>query len=259
MRLRFLGTGTSYGVPRLRCRCAVCTSSDPRNRRRRTSALVESDGRALLVDVGPDFRAQALDVGLERLDAVFVTHFHADHVFGLDDLRGLTDDVPAALPVVAPPEAADELARVFPYIFVKRPYAGLANLSLVRIEDGATADVGGFRLTAFSAPHGKVRSFGLRTGGLGYLVDVHAVPDSAIDALRGVDTLVLDLLQLAPHPTHLSRDLAVEAGRKVGARATWFVHMSHDVDHATVDAGLPDGMRLAYDGLVVDVRDVSGP
>ena len=254
MKVRFLGTGTSYGVPRLRCRCAVCTSTDPRDRRRRTSVLVEDGGRRLLIDVGPDFRMQALDADLDRLDAVFVTHFHADHVFGLDDLRGLTDDVVEPLPVVAGPETADELLRVFPYIFVTRPYPGLANLSLVRAEDGVPVEAGGFRMLPFTAPHGRGRSFGVRVGGVGFLTDCHAVPDSAIEALRGVDVLVLDLLQFAPHPTHLDHDRAVEAAARIGARETWFVHMCHEVPHAATDAALPPGMRLAFDGLETLVR-----
>lgn len=251
MRLRFLGTGTSYGVPRLRCRCAVCTSADPRDRRRRTSLLIEDGDRRLLVDVGPDFRAQALEIGLDRLDAVFVTHFHADHVFGLDDLRGLTDDLVDPLPVAAAPEVVAELTTTFPYLFVKRPYPGLANLRLVPVSEGVAADVGGFRLETFAAPHGRGRSYGVRVGPVGVLLDCHEVPDSAVAALRGVDVLVLDLLQQAPHPTHLHRDAAVAAALRVGARETWFVHMSHDVAHAAVDAALPAGLRLAYDGLVV--------
>ncbi|HYC78762.1 MAG TPA: MBL fold metallo-hydrolase [Planctomycetota bacterium] len=263
MRVRFLGTGTSYGVPRLRCRCATCTSSDPRDRRRRASALVEVGDRRLLIDVGPDFRAQALDADLWKLDAVFVTHFHADHVFGLDDLRGLTDDVVEPLPVVGGPETCDELARVFPYIFTTRPYPGLANLALRRIEDGVFAEVGGFGLLPFAVPHGRGRTFGLRVGSFGYLVDCHVVPDSAIAALRGVDVLALDLLQDAPHPTHLGRAAALEAARKIGARETWFLHMCHELKHAETDATLPPGMRLAYDGLTVDVgaprADVSPP
>jgi phosphoribosyl 1,2-cyclic phosphate phosphodiesterase len=253
MKIRFLGTGTSYGVPRLRCRCAVCTSTDPRDRRRRTSVLLEHGESRLLIDVGPDFRSQALDAGIDRLDAVFVTHFHADHVFGLDDLRGLTDDAVVPLPIVAGAECADELVRVFPYIFVKRPYPGLANLSLVRVEPGIEADVGGFRLLPFVAPHGRGRSFGLRVGAFGFLIDCHEVPDSAVEALRGVDVLVLDLLQPGPHPTHLGRDEAVAAAARIGARETWFIHMSHEISHAAVDAALPAGMKLAYDGLAVEV------
>jgi phosphoribosyl 1,2-cyclic phosphate phosphodiesterase len=254
MKVRFLGTGTSYGVPRLKCRCAVCRSPDPRDRRRRTSVLVTSEGRRLLIDVGPDFRAQALDAGLDRLDAVFVTHFHADHVFGLDDLRGLTDDVVEPLPVIAGPEVADELVRVFPYIFVTRPYPGLANLRLVRAAEGEPLEVGGFRLTPFTAPHGRGRSFGVRLGAFGFLTDCHEVPESAVAALRGVDVLVLDLLQPGPHPTHLDRARAVAAASRIGARETWFVHMSHEIAHAEFDAALPPAMRLAYDGLEIDVR-----
>lgn len=250
-RVTLLGSGTSTGVPVIGCRCAVCTSDDPRNRRLRPGFRVDVAGGTLVVDTSTDFREQALRDRLERIDAVLYTHAHADHVFGLDDLRGLTDDLVDPLPVAAAPEVVAELTTTFPYLFVKRPYPGLANLRLVPVSEGVAADVGGFRLETFAAPHGRGRSYGVRVGPVGVLLDCHEVPDSAVAALRGVDVLVLDLLQQAPHPTHLHRDAAVAAALRVGARETWFVHMSHDVAHAAVDAALPAGLRLAYDGLVV--------
>jgi phosphoribosyl 1,2-cyclic phosphate phosphodiesterase len=256
VKLRFLGTGTSFGVPRLRCRCAVCVSTDPRDRRRRTSALLTAaDGRRLLFDCGPDFRAQALAANLDRLDAVFVTHAHADHMFGLDDLRGLTDEHAAPLPVAANDETADELERVYRYVFVKRGYPGVANLKLVRVSDGVPARIGGFDLLPFAAPHGPSRTFGARVGAFGYLVDVSAVDDAVVARLRGLDVLVLDLLRPAPHPTHLHLDAAVDAARRIGAARTYFVHMGHEISHAAVDATLPLGMKLAYDDLEIDVAD----
>ncbi len=259
-----LGTGTSTGVPIIGCRCAVCTSADPRDARTRTSAHVVAHTSAgdvhLQIDAGPDFRVQALRAGVAAVDALVVTHHHFDHVVGLDDLRPFfyTDKTPA--PVWALPASGAVLREMFGYIF-DRAYPGSSVLDLHET-DGRTP----FVVTARSGPqprpavavtpvvgrHGHVDVVGVRVGAFAYLTDVKDVPDETVAALQGVRVLVLDGLRPEPHPTHLSFGEAVAVAARVGAAETWFVHMTHAVTHAEGDALLPPGVRLAYDGLVLE-------
>ncbi len=261
LTVTLLGTGTSTGVPVLGCGCAVCTSDDPRDDRLRTSAHVVAHADAgdvhLQIDAGPDFRQQALRAGVTEVDALLVTHEHFDHVVGLDDLRPLFFRNRAPIPVYAQPSTAEMLHTMFRYIF-DRTYPGASLLDLHPVEGpfsvasrthaGVTVDV-----TPIPAPHGRTTVLGFRIGRLGYLTDVSAVPDGARAALDGVDVLVLDGLRPEPHPTHLSFAEAAEVAAAVGARETWLVHVTHSALHAEADAALPDGVRLAYDGLVLEV------
>ncbi len=259
-----LGTGTSTGVPIIGCTCRVCTSRDPRDARTRTSAHVVAHTSAgdvhVQIDAGPDFRAQALRAGLPAVDALVVTHHHFDHVVGLDDLRPFfyTNAVPA--PVWALPASAAVLREMFGYVF-DRAYPGSSLLDLHET-DGRTPFVVRSRtrpeaavaLTPVLGGHGRVDVMGVRIGTLGYLTDVKEVPDATVAALRGVDALVLDGLRPESHPTHLSFAEAAAIAARVGAPATWFVHMTHAVTHAEGDALLPPGVRLAYDGLRIETR-----
>ncbi|HEX8298911.1 MAG TPA: MBL fold metallo-hydrolase [Rubricoccaceae bacterium] len=256
-----LGTGTSTGVPIIGCRCTVCTSEDPRDARTRTSAHVVAHTAAgdvhLQIDAGPDFRVQALREGITAVDALVVTHHHFDHVVGLDDLRPFFFDNRTPAPVWALPASGVVLREMFGYVF-DRAYPGSSLLDLhetdgrtpfvVQSRDGSGAAV---RVTPVVGRHGRIDVMGIRIGGFAYLTDVKTVPDETIDALHGVDVLVLDGLRPESHPTHLSFAEAAEVAARVGAAETWFVHMTHAVTHAEGDALLPPGVRLAYDGLVL--------
>ncbi|MCA9319616.1 MAG: MBL fold metallo-hydrolase [Planctomycetes bacterium] len=248
-RVVFLGTGTSYGVPRLGCQCEVCVSSDPRNRRTRCSGLLEVEGRRILIDVGPDFRQQALREGLDRVDAVVITHVHADHVMGLDDLRPLSLDRQEALVIHAHAAACRELRDLFPYIFrTDRRREGIPWLTLQEIQAGIPFLAAGVELVAASLPHGGGQTLGLRWGPFAWVTDVKSLPSAALEALKGVRWLALDMLRREPHPTHLCLDESLAFRQALGEPETWFIHMSHEVDHGPFDAALPPGCRLAWDG-----------
>ena len=251
-QITFLGTGTSYGVPMIGCRCAVCRSDSPRNQRLRCSALLESRGTKVMFDVTPDFRTQALRVGLDRLDAVVITHVHADHVMGLDDLRPLSLARDEALPVYALPEACTELRTIFGYVFAtEKKRMGLPWLALKEVEPGETFRVGPLEFDTCALPHGRGRTLGIRRGDFAYLTDLKSLPTTAAESLRGINRLALDHLRVEPHPTHLCRAEALDIWKELGRPRTWFIHMGHEVDHEPYDAELPEGTSLAYDGLVV--------
>jgi len=258
-----LGTGTSTGVPIIGCTCAVCTSEDPRDNRLRTSAHVVAHTSAgpvhLQIDTGPDFRQQALRNRILDVDALLVTHHHFDHVVGLDDLRPYFFRNAAPVPVFALPASAQVLREMFGYVF-NRSYPGSSLLDLHEIDgvtpfvvesrDGTGASV---EVTPVLSRHGRIDVVGVRIGAFAFLTDVNDVPETTIEALRGVRTLVLDGLRPESHPTHLSFAEATDVARRIGADETWFVHMTHAVSHAEGDAMLPSGVRLAYDGLVLEV------
>lgn len=259
VRLTLLGTGTSTGVPVIGCSCRVCTSSDPRDRRSRCSALVEYRGVTLLIDAGPDFRGQALANGVEHLDAVLFTHHHFDHVVGLDDLRPFLFRNRQPIPCFAPPQTEKVLRSMFSYIFEDGSYPGVADLTLSAIDEkpfwAYSRDTdAACEILPVPVLHGSTPVFGYRFGPVAYVTDTNAISESSLERLKGVDILVLDALRQEPHRTHFSIDEAIAVARQVGARETWFVHMTHSVLHAEEDAGLPEGCRLAYDGLVLESR-----
>ncbi len=252
MKLTFLGTGTSTGIPMIGCTCSVCRSTDPHNKRRRVSVLVSDGDRRWLIDSGPDFRQQALDVGLDRLDGVFLTHAHADHILGLDDLRPLSWKNPP-LPVWADRPTTDIVQRAFPYIFsegdgkTSRP-----RLEFRLLEPGRSVNASGLEVLPVSVRHGDLDIVAFRVGGMAYLTDCNGIPDSSRAQLEGLDVLILDALRPKPHPTHYSLDEAVAVARELGAKRTLFTHFSHDVDHESWAKTLPAGMAPAYDGLVFE-------
>ncbi|NNE70662.1 MAG: MBL fold metallo-hydrolase [Rhodothermales bacterium] len=258
VRVTLLGTGTSTGIPVIGCDCRVCQSRDPRDVRTRCSALVEANGVSILIDAGPDFRSQALREGLTHIDAVLITHHHFDHVVGLDDLRPFFFQNRAPIPCFAPPETEEILRRKFDYIFEDRSYPGVPNLSLVRLGESpftveSRGSDSGVTVTPIPARHGSTPVYGYRVGDFAYLTDTNHIPPASMDLLDGVQVLVLDALRRAPHATHFSLDEAVAVSREVGARETWFVHMTHSVLHAEEDAELPAGVKLAYDGLKLGI------
>lgn len=259
MRLSLLGTGTSFGVPQIGCRCPTCTSSDPRDRRSRTAALIETRGKRLLIDTPPELRLQLVAAGIDRVDAVLFTHAHADHVHGIDDLRALSVLQGAVLPVYGSRETMAELAVKFPYIFdpsfVVPAGTTKPELAPQVLEGGVTIAIAGVAVLPLSLPHGDQRVLGYRIGPIAYITDVKTIPDDAIAALAHLDVLVLNALLSRPHPLHLSVPEAVAVAQRIGARRTLFTHLTHENTHAALAAKLPAGIAPAYDGLVIEVDE----
>lgn len=255
MRLVILGSGTSFGVPVIGCRCAVCRSDDPRDRRSRVAALIQTDaGANLLIDTPPELRLQLLGVDVDQVDAVLYTHDHADHVHGIDDLRALSLRQ-GPLPLYGPPATLERLRRRFDYIFdaTITPPPGTAKPELVLrpVEPGSRLEVAGAVVLPLELDHGGVPVYGYRVGAAAYLTDVKAVPNGVLDQLVGVAVLVINALFDRPHPTHLSIPEAVEVARRVGAPRTYLTHLTHAFRHAELAARLPTGIEPAYDGLAV--------
>ncbi len=257
MRVTFLGTGTSHGIPMIGCDCAVCYSTDPRNHRLRPSILVETPALKLLVDATPDFRLQALRANIRNVDAVLLTHAHADHIFGLDELRAFTERDSRKMPIYASEHSLARIREIFPYACEDKPrWPGLPSFALHLVEPNKDFEIGDLNLRALPVPHGRMTVFGFRLGReFAYLTDCSAVAPEIVEAIGGVTVLVLDGLRHRPHPAHLTVAQAVEVARQVNAKQTLLTHMCHDLDHAATEAALPDGVRLAYDGLVIEVND----
>lgn len=253
MRLTFLGTGTSTGVPSIACECETCTSEDPRDKRLRVSIIIEHDGRTVLVDTSADFRQQALRFGLKRLDAVLITHCHVDHVFGLDDIRPLNFRF-GALNVCANERAWVDLKRIFKYIFEPSYYGGgLPSVIPNVVVPGASFCVGSeLEITPLEVIHGMLPVMAYRFNDFAYLTDLNEIPRATMDALKDLDVLVLDCLRFKEHPTHLWVEKALEYVDQIKPRRTFFTHIAHDILHARDSARLPAGVEFAYDGLVVE-------
>jgi phosphoribosyl 1,2-cyclic phosphate phosphodiesterase len=258
MRLTFLGTGTSFGIPQIGCRCAVCTSTDPRDQRTRCGALVTTGSAAILIDTPPELRMQLLREGVSQVDAVLYTHEHADHLNGIDDLRIFSVRDRRPLPCYGPRETLERIRQGFAYIFDgRRAVAGTSKpqLSLHPIEPGVEMAIAGCRVLPLAFEHGPMRVFGYQIGSsLGYVTDVKAVGPAERAALAGLDVLVLNALWWRPHPTHLSIAEAVETARAIGANRTYLTHLTHETGHADLERQLPPGVAPAYDGLTIEVK-----
>lgn len=254
MKLTFLGTGTSVGIPVIGCDCAVCRSSEPRNRRRRTSLLVEAGGQSVVVDTPPDFREQALDHRIRRVDAVLFSHAHADHVFGFDDIRRFNTMQDAVIPAYANRETVDDLRRIFNYVERKR-VAGLYHprITFVAVEEPFA--IGDLRVTPLPVEHATTPTLGYRFDADGhsaaYVPDCRRMPESTLDQLGGLDVMILDALRRQPHATHLSVDESVALLIRIGAQKSYMTHMCHDLEHWDLEKALPEGIHVAYDGLIL--------
>jgi phosphoribosyl 1,2-cyclic phosphate phosphodiesterase len=249
MRVTFLGTGTSRGIPVVGCECAVCGSSDPRDKRLRSSILIEGDA-TILIDTSVDFRQQMLRAGVRGLDAVVFTHHHADHILGLDDVFPYTVRARRALPIYADARTLDELRITFRHLFKEVPQAGVARLEPHVI----TGDfqIGSLTFRPVELFHGGMPVLGFRIGSFAYLTDVNRIPEASFSKLRDLECLVLDGLRFHRHPTHYSIEEAVQVAGIIGARQTYLIHMTHDVAHAATSRNLPSSVELAYDGLILD-------
>lgn len=252
MKLTFLGTGTSNGIPVIGCACPVCCSDDPHDKRTRTSALLSTDGRHLLIDASPELRLQAVAVGLRQIDAVLFTHPHADHVAGFDDLRRFNYLNQASLPVYTDELTAGILRERFAYAF-ENPFpffGGKPDLDMHVFNGPFEAQ--GIPVTPFQVGHGSWTVNGFRFGDLVYLTDAKVIPEAAMETMRGARLLVINALRHAPHPVHLSLDEALAVIEEIGPERAYIVHLSHEMGkHAEVSAELPPGVELAYDGLTV--------
>ena len=253
MKLTFLGTGTSTGVPSIACDCETCTSDDPRDQRLRVSVLIEHAGETVIVDTSSDFRQQALRIGLKHLDAVLITHCHADHIFGLDDIRPLNFRH-GALGLYANERAWKDIRRIFQYVFEPTHFGGgLPQVIPYTVFHRAPFCIGPeLEITPLEVIHGRLPVMAYRFNDFAYLTDLSEIPAETIDCLKGLDALVLDCLRFREHPTHLWVDKALEYIERIKPRRTFFTHIAHDIKHARDSAKLPPGVEFAYDGLVVE-------
>jgi phosphoribosyl 1,2-cyclic phosphate phosphodiesterase len=253
-RLTVMGSGTSVGVPTIGCPCEVCRSSDPRDKRLRPSIALEWNGRCLVVDTGPDFRQQAIRHALPRIDAVLYTHAHADHILGLDDLRPFNFHQHEIIPIFSAAPTLETIQRVFEYIF----HDGPSQSSRPRIQptlfDTEPFAAAGLHVQPIPLLHGKGPCHGFRFGRFAYLTDHSEVPESSLPLLQDLDVLFLDALRFKTHPTHSTVEQSLRTVEILRPRQTWFTHVSHDISHARDEASLPESVRFAYDGLVLDVQ-----
>jgi phosphoribosyl 1,2-cyclic phosphate phosphodiesterase len=253
--ITFLGTGTSNGIPVIGCDCDVCRSTDSRDRRTRTSALVRFDGHPVLIDTATELRAQALANDLRRVDAVLMTHAHADHTGGFDDLRRFNELLGAHIPVYADPITASMLRERYAYTFTDLYpfYGGKPDLLLHEID--GPFELFEREIVPIPVRHGRLAITGFRFGDLAYVTDAKEIPPASLDLLRDLDVLVLNGLRARSHPTHLSFAEAADVIRTVRPRRAYLVHLSHETSHAEAERLVGAGIELAWDGLVVTTRD----
>ena len=254
IELLFLGSGTSAGIPMIGCDCPVCTSNDPNDRRTRASVVISYEGKSVLVDTTPELRLQCVANGVKMIEAVVYTHAHADHIMGLDDVRRFNALRGDHLEAWADDATFASLQQCFGYAFrTPDPAARVFRPHLVRrrIEPTQPFDIAGRRWTPIPLLHASMPVLGFRVGNLAYCTDVSEIPESSFGLLEGLDVLILDALQYRPHVSHFTIDQAIAAAKRLGAKQTYFTHIAHGVSHATASEQLPDGIKLAYDGLRV--------
>ncbi len=254
MKLKFLGTGTSTGIPQIMCNCATCRSIDNRDRRMRASALVSVGGKNILIDCGPDFRWQMLKADSPSLEALLLTHSHYDHVGGVDDLRPycVAED---GFPIYCRPDVAEDLRQRVPYCFAEHPYPGVPAFNLHEISSKPFF-IGEIEIIPLPVMHYRLPIVGYRIGNLAYITDAKEVPDSTIATMRGIDTLVINALRHKEHISHMNLEQALSVIDQVKPRIAYLTHLSHDMGlQADVELRLPENVKIAYDGLSITILD----
>ncbi|AZI26231.1 MBL fold metallo-hydrolase [Pedobacter sp. G11] len=254
MIVTFLGTGTSQGVPVIACKCEVCQSNDKKNNRLRTSVLIETNDKTIVVDSGPDFRYQLLREKVEDLDAVLFTHEHKDHIAGLDDIRPFNYLLGKVIDVYATERVQTALKREFYYIFAETKYHGLPQIKLHTVNNGENFKIGETEIIPLEVMHHLLPITGYRIGDFTYITDAKTIPEASFDKIKGTKILVINALQKEPHISHFTLDEAVTFAEKVGAETTYLTHISHNLGlHDVVENDLPSNIRLAYDGLKIEL------
>ncbi len=255
MILRFLGTGTSTGVPQIGCGCEVCTSTDLHDKRLRSSVVVTTDtGANILIDCGPDFRQQIMNAGAPHLDCCLITHSHYDHVGGIDDLRPYCRQG-QKFPIYCQDDVAGDLRSRVPYCFKEHPYPGVPAFNINIISENEPFNIFGTEIIPLRVKHFRLDILGFRIGNLAYITDAKNVPDATIDAIEGIDTLVINALRSEEHISHMTLQQAMAIVDRVSPRVTYFTHMADSIGlHSKVEASLPANMHLAYDNLTIEIK-----
>jgi phosphoribosyl 1,2-cyclic phosphate phosphodiesterase len=254
MKITFLGTGTSQGVPVIACECEVCKSLDYRNKRLRVSVHIQTKSTSIIIDAGPDFRQQVLSENIKSLEAILITHEHKDHTAGLDDIRAFNFKQGKAMPIYASKPVHEQLKREYEYVFVENKYPGIPQMDLMEINENENFKVEEEDIIPILVLHNKLKVFGFRIGDFTYITDANFIAETEIAKIKGTKILVLNSLQKSAHISHFTLDEAVEMAQKIGAEKTYFTHISHKLGlHAEVEKELPENIFLAYDGLKLEV------
>ncbi len=261
MKLTFLGTGTSQGVPVIGCRCAVCTSTDSRDTRFRTSAMIEVQDQRFIIDAGPDFRMQLLRAGVRHINAILLTHEHKDHTGGIDDVRALNfvdyPEVIHRVPIYGTPHTLECIRKDYHYAFGTERYRGVPEIELMQIDPNENFSIGGVEITPIEGFHSdSFKSTGYRVGALTYLTDFRKIADSEVEKIMGSEVLVVNSLRYAPHSSHFNFEQALELINRVKPRKAYLTHMSHEMGlHCESSLNMPQGVEMAYDMLEVNIED----
>lgn len=258
VRITVLGSGTSVGVPSIGCECPVCTSTDPRDKRLRPSVWVECGGLSIVIDTTPDFRQQALRAGIPRVDAILYTHSHADHILGLDDVRPFNFRQGGVIPIYGSAETLANIQNCFRYIFDGRPTESSLPRITANVLGGKPFELRSRTFVPIPLWHGRQAVLGYRFGRAAYLTDHSEIPESSLELLEGLDVLFLDALRHKPHPTHSTVERSLHTVARLRPKRTFFTHIAHDLSHEQTEQELPSSVRLAFDGLVIEVEEHAG-
>ncbi len=249
-----LGCGTSHGVPTIGCRCNVCHSSDPKNKRTRSGIVIRSITNTVLFDAPPELRLQLVREQIDSIDSVVITHSHADHIMGLDDLRSITEKTGTPMPIYGQPNVLEDIRRVFNYAFIPPTNLGGGLPAFDLRPAPSPLIIGNLTFNLFEVLHGNLPVLGLRIGDFAYLTDVSEIPETVFPRLSGLQTLILDATRIAPHPSHFHLEKAVEVSQRLKPAQTYLTHLSHDYDYEATNAALPTGIELSFDGLRISIQ-----